>query len=114
MNIIMLLWWSLGHGNPVVPSRWQATSKIRWSVRHDSNPVPHHIFRAQRLDARIPLFSVVFEDFDHDQSGVKWGSGLTRARAQNTGPYCGAEGIRTPDPLDANSVWTVSTEPDST
>jgi hypothetical protein len=22
----------------------------------------------------------------------------------------GAEGIRTPDPLDANSVWTVSTE----
>jgi hypothetical protein len=26
MNIIMLLWWSLGHGNPVVPSRWQATT----------------------------------------------------------------------------------------
>jgi hypothetical protein len=25
MNIIMLLWWSLGRGNPVVPSRWQAT-----------------------------------------------------------------------------------------
>jgi hypothetical protein len=26
MNIITLLWWSLGRGNPVVPSRWQATS----------------------------------------------------------------------------------------
>jgi hypothetical protein len=25
MNIIQRLWWSLGHGNPVVPSRWQAT-----------------------------------------------------------------------------------------
>jgi len=25
MNIITLLWWSLRHGNPVVPSRWQAT-----------------------------------------------------------------------------------------
>jgi hypothetical protein len=25
MNIIMLLMWSLGRGNPVVPSRWQAT-----------------------------------------------------------------------------------------
>jgi hypothetical protein len=25
MNIIMLLWWSLRRGNPVVPSRWQAT-----------------------------------------------------------------------------------------
>jgi hypothetical protein len=25
MNIIMLLLWSLGRGNPVVPSRWQAT-----------------------------------------------------------------------------------------
>jgi hypothetical protein len=28
MNIIMLLWWSLGHGNPVVPSRWQATDSL--------------------------------------------------------------------------------------
>jgi hypothetical protein len=27
MNIIMLLWWSLGRGNPVVPSRWQATCR---------------------------------------------------------------------------------------
>ena len=25
MNIITLLWWSLRRGNPVVPSRWQAT-----------------------------------------------------------------------------------------
>jgi hypothetical protein len=25
MNINMLLWWSLGRGNTVVPSRWQAT-----------------------------------------------------------------------------------------
>ena len=25
MNIIMLLWWSLARGNPVVPSRWRAT-----------------------------------------------------------------------------------------
>jgi len=31
MNIIMLLWWSLGRGNPVVPSRWQATTR---SSRH--------------------------------------------------------------------------------
>jgi hypothetical protein len=29
MTIIMLLWWSLGRGNPVVPSRWQATSTAR-------------------------------------------------------------------------------------
>jgi hypothetical protein len=29
MSIILLLWWSLGHGNPVVPSRWQATSLSR-------------------------------------------------------------------------------------
>ena len=28
MNIIMLLWWSLGRGNPVVPSRWQATAGV--------------------------------------------------------------------------------------
>jgi DNA replication protein DnaC len=28
MNIIMLLLWSLGRGNPVVPSRWQATAAI--------------------------------------------------------------------------------------
>ena len=28
MNIITLLWWSLGRGNPAVPSRWQATSTI--------------------------------------------------------------------------------------
>ena len=27
MNINMLLWWSLGRGNTVVPSLWQATSK---------------------------------------------------------------------------------------
>jgi hypothetical protein len=26
MNINMLLWWSLGRGNTVVPSRWQATA----------------------------------------------------------------------------------------
>src|SRR6266540_3253608 len=26
MNIIKRLRWSLGHGNPVVPSRWRATS----------------------------------------------------------------------------------------
>ena len=25
MNIIKRLWWSLGRGNPVVPSTWQAT-----------------------------------------------------------------------------------------
>jgi hypothetical protein len=25
MNINMLLWWSLGRGNTVVPSRWRAT-----------------------------------------------------------------------------------------
>lgn len=25
MNIIQRLWWSLGRGNRVVPSRWQAT-----------------------------------------------------------------------------------------
>ena len=28
MNINMLLWWSLGRGNTVVPSRWQATNYI--------------------------------------------------------------------------------------
>jgi hypothetical protein len=28
MNINMLLWWSLGRGNTVVPSRWQATQKV--------------------------------------------------------------------------------------
>jgi hypothetical protein len=27
MNIIQRLWWSLGRGNPVVPSRWQATDR---------------------------------------------------------------------------------------
>ena len=32
MNIIMLLWWSLSHGNPVVPSRWQATVRTRSQV----------------------------------------------------------------------------------
>jgi hypothetical protein len=25
MNIIRRLWWSLGRGNPAVPSSWQAT-----------------------------------------------------------------------------------------
>jgi len=30
MTIIMPLWWSLARGNPVVPSRWQATAR-----RHD-------------------------------------------------------------------------------
>ena len=30
MNIIQRLWWSLGRGNPVVPSRWQATPSIAW------------------------------------------------------------------------------------
>ena len=29
MNINMLLWWSLGRGNTVVPSRWQATADQR-------------------------------------------------------------------------------------
>jgi hypothetical protein len=28
MNINMLLWWSLGRGNTVVPSRWQATRSL--------------------------------------------------------------------------------------
>jgi len=28
MNIIKRLWWSLGHGNPVVPSGWQATEEF--------------------------------------------------------------------------------------
>jgi hypothetical protein len=28
MNINMLLWWSLGRGNTVVPSRWQATTRL--------------------------------------------------------------------------------------
>ena len=48
MNIITLLWWSLGRGNPVVPSRWQATaqrsddrvrgSKNLWRVFITVNP----------------------------------------------------------------------------
>jgi hypothetical protein len=36
MNIIQRLWWSLGRGNPVVPSRWQAT--VLMSVRNDEAP----------------------------------------------------------------------------
>jgi len=28
MNIITLLRWSVGHGNRVVPSRWQATRPV--------------------------------------------------------------------------------------
>jgi hypothetical protein len=32
MTIIMLLWWSLGRGNPAVPSRWQATIEARHSI----------------------------------------------------------------------------------
>jgi hypothetical protein len=35
MNIITLLWWSLGRGNPAVPSRWQAT---RSHTRRNSPP----------------------------------------------------------------------------
>jgi hypothetical protein len=37
MNIIMLLLWSLGRGNPVVPSRWQATEEPAWTT---PDPVP--------------------------------------------------------------------------
>jgi hypothetical protein len=29
MSIIMLLWWSLSRGNPVVLSRWQGTAQRR-------------------------------------------------------------------------------------
>jgi hypothetical protein len=32
MTIIMLLWWSLGRGNPAVPSRWQATIEARHTI----------------------------------------------------------------------------------
>jgi hypothetical protein len=34
MNINMLLWWSLGRGNTVVPSRWRATACFlrRWAM----------------------------------------------------------------------------------
>jgi hypothetical protein len=28
MTIILLFWWSLARGNRVVPSRWQATSRL--------------------------------------------------------------------------------------
>jgi hypothetical protein len=36
MNIIMLLMWSLGRGNPVVPSRWQAT--LTWTFTTSQCP----------------------------------------------------------------------------
>jgi hypothetical protein len=36
MNINMLLWWSLGRGNTVVPSRWQATQLHQ--IRDETDP----------------------------------------------------------------------------
>ena len=33
MNIIKRLRWSLGHGNPVVPSRWRATAESQQKSR---------------------------------------------------------------------------------
>jgi hypothetical protein len=49
-------------------------------------------------------------------SRVKWGSSRTWRWArgtripENPGKSGGAEGIRTPGPLDANSVWGIAIE----
>lgn len=53
MNIITLLWWSLGHGNRVVPSRWQATLAPQCARQpHPANdPVPTATARIT-MDAR--------------------------------------------------------------
>jgi hypothetical protein len=48
MNIITLLWWSLGRGNPVVPSRWQATPSLGGVAASIENEDSRHDYRLRR------------------------------------------------------------------
>lgn len=54
MNIILRLWWSLGRGNPVVPSRWQATPSSTEPSR-----TTWHTLSPPRADADDPYLPAV-------------------------------------------------------
>jgi hypothetical protein len=101
-----------------VGRRWVTASAARISARRrDSNPNAQHSLEPLDVDTQNPLFFAGFDDEGDLRSGVKRGSRRTRTcQANPRGPinaelYGGAEGIRTPDPLDANDVGPCSIMP---
>jgi hypothetical protein len=59
MNIIMLLIWSLGRGNPVVPSRWQATGYQSILARAPGGRDEHHDVHEVGADSAFLLAFLV-------------------------------------------------------
>jgi hypothetical protein len=58
MNIIQRLRWSLGRGNPVVPSRWQATlpsARQPWTFDKPKFSLQDGHFRAFQVGVGQPL-----------------------------------------------------------
>ena len=78
MIIITLLWWSLGHGNLVVPSRWQATIRssgpgMRDACTPSPRSLPHLHPLARELDRTHPGIAASLPEAASDQAEVREG-----------------------------------------